>query len=309
MTLIAYQDWTPSANTARILATANQLIEQYQAQRINLTLRALYYRFVSRFPLMLDPSGAEPNTQQNYKRLGDILNKGRLAGYVSWDALEDRTRNLQELPSWDDPKDFLNESPAWFRIPMWDNQPHYLEIWIEKDAGLGTIEGVCQRYQVPYFSCRGNTSQSEMWAAGQRFNAIIDRGQRPVVGYIGDHDPSGVDMTRDVQDRLDMFTDNGVMVQRLALNIDQILTFNPPPNPVKNTDSRRHGYRAMMRDNGLDPDACWEQDALDPSELVKIVEDTIMFYRDDDKWQEALERLAKKRGELKRRIKNAIRYD
>lgn len=307
MTYINYRPWEPKINTLEIIDLANDLIEDYQAQNIVVTLRALYYRFVARHPLVLDPTGLAPNTLQNYKRLGDILNKARLAGLVSWDALEDRTRNLDSQPSWTTADEFLAATPSWYHYPLWDNQPVYIEKWIEKDAGLGTIEGVCRRNDVSFFSCRGNCSQSEMHAAARRLRERYDRGQEVVVIYSGDHDPNGMDMGRDIQDRLDMFCGEGaVKVDRLLLNIDQVRLYDPPPNPVKNTDSRAKGYRRAMAAAGYDPDECWELDALDPSVVVALIEGAIDRYRDRDLWDKALEIRSEKRAEVRKLVTAAL---
>lgn len=306
MTLRRYQEINLSAPTMVIVDLANEIIEEYQAQSIALTLRALYYRFVARYPLVLDPGGEEPNTQQNYKRLGSILNRARLAGHVSWDAMVDRTRNLEIRDSWYEADEFLQETPDWFHYPMWDNQTFRPFGLIEKDAGLGTIEAVCRRNDVPFMSCRGNMSQSEMWALGQRFAEIFDRGQIPCVFYLGDHDPSGVDMTRDVTERLEMFAEQGVEVTRLLLNLDQIDLYQPPPNPVKGTDSRSGGYRSMMEEAGYDPETCWEMDALDPSVVVELVQAFIDDHRDLDAWNEQVGVLTAKREEVRALVRKAL---
>lgn len=306
--LIRYIDKDLTAGPMAVVDRANEIVEEYQGQGIVLTLRALYYRFVSRYPLVLDPSGEHPNTQQNYKRLGDILNKARLYGHVSWHALEDRTRNLVSLPHWATPAELLQSAREQYRIDMWANQPKRFVLLLEKDAGIGTIEDVCRRNDVAYLSCRGNTSQSEMWAQGQRFLEMIHAGQEPVVGYLGDHDPNGVDMTRDVRDRLAMFCGQDIEVRRLLLNLDQVEMYAPPPNPVKNTDSRANGYRRMIRAHNIevsgdpehpwDPDTCWEMDALDPSVVVGLVQAAIDDCRDPDLWEISEDQAAQDRAKL-----------
>src|SRR5215831_12213193 len=74
---------------------ANRILEEYAAQGYDLTLRQLYYQFVSRDLI--------PNRQSEYKRLGGIINDARLAGLVDWDAIVDRTRSIRSLPHWHDP--------------------------------------------------------------------------------------------------------------------------------------------------------------------------------------------------------------
>lgn len=166
---------------------------------------------------------------------------------------------------------------------------------MEKDALMGVFARVCDELDVPYFACRGYNSQSEMWAASQRFLEYIEDEQSPVVLHFGDHDPSGVDMTRDIEDRLEIFTEQyGVQVDRLALNWDQIEEYSPPPQWAKVTDSRASAYIAKY---GSDS---WELDAMEPQVLADLVRDAIEGLRDDVIWQEDEERKAEQKAQLRK---------
>ncbi len=156
--------------------------------------------------------------------------------------------------------------------------------WIEKDALTGVISGICKELDIPYFSCRGYTSASAMWEAGyNRLYKHVASKQTPVIIHLGDHDPSGIDMTRDIKERLTMFSGAHVEVKRIALNEDQIEEFNPPPNPTKLSDSRAGGYIVLY---GYDS---WELDALDPKTLTGLIENTVLDLRDEDEWNDAVE--------------------
>lgn len=297
MPKIKYLDLPILRNKAHlaIVKQANQIIRDYQAQGFVLTLRQLYYQFVSRDLI--------PNTMRDYQRLGSIINDGRLAGLIDWAALEDRTRNLESLATWDGPADIVDATSRQFRVDKWANQPNRVEVWIEKDALVGVIEGVCQEFQVPFLSCRGYTSQSEMWTAGQRLLRYVKPGrpagslvrapkpQIPIILHFGDHDPSGIDMTRDIRDRLKMFM-GGLELRRLALNMDQVEEYTPPPNPAKMTDSRYAGY---IVEHG---DQSWELDALEPAVLAGLIRGEIESLIELDAWDEATEREAKGRADL-----------
>ncbi|HYE47285.1 MAG TPA: hypothetical protein VEA44_16090 [Caulobacter sp.] len=284
MTLIAYTEASFKPSSLRVIEQANEIIAEYEAQGFALTLRQLYYQFVARDLLA--------NTLRNYKNLGEIINKGRMAGLVSWDAIEDRTRNLRSRSHWDTPRDIIDAARRSYHIDLWANQPNRVEVWIEKDALVGVIERVCNRYDVPFFACRGYSSQSEQWRAGLRLQGHIDRGQTPIVLHLGDHDPSGVDMTRDNQDRLTLFAGEDIEVRRLALNIDQVRRYRPPPNPAKFTDSRAAGYiRAFGK-------SCWELDALDPSLIERLIEDELNDIIDGDLWTERQSVLAADQRQL-----------
>jgi hypothetical protein len=204
-------------DTLDIIGQANQIIADYAAQGFSLTLRQLYYQFVARDLI--------PNTERSYKRLGGIINDGRLAGLIDWNAIEDRTRNLQRNPHWDSPADVIEAARQSYGIDMWANQPKRVEVWIEKEALAGVITRVCNDLDVPYFACRGYVSQSEQWRAGMRCRTNYNRAsQDTVVLHLADHDPSGIDMTRDNQERLSMLAGyrGAPTVERIALNMDQI---------------------------------------------------------------------------------------
>ncbi len=195
--LIKYVNKRFGHGALSIIDKANQIIREYEAQGFDLTLRQLYYQFVARDLIA--------NKQKEYKRLGGILNDARLAGLVSWQSIVDRTRNLQKNAHWLDPQQIVEECADQFEIDKWLPQDYRVEVWIEKDALVGIIEGICRGFDCPYFSCRGYTSQSEVWAAGMRLKNYVDDGQTPVIIHLGDHDPSGIDMTRDIADRLALF--------------------------------------------------------------------------------------------------------
>jgi hypothetical protein len=144
---IQYRDLNLRAKALGMIEQANAIIDEYAGQGFDLTLRQLFYQFVAR--------GLIANTQREYKNLGSVVNDGRLAGLVDWESIVDRTRNLRELSHWSSPREIVQGCARQFRYNLWDDQPAYVEVWIEKDALVGVIEGVCHRWDVPHFSCRG----------------------------------------------------------------------------------------------------------------------------------------------------------
>lgn len=265
-------------DSLNVIEQANLIIAEYQTQGFTLTLRQLYYQFVARAMIA--------NKQSEYKRLGSIINDGRLAGLIDWDAIEDRTRQLRSLGHWSSPQDMLNVAADQYREDLWKGQRRYMEIWIEKDALLGVVEPVCERWRVPYFACRGYASQSAHYEAGNRImRDAVKNKRRTLVLHLGDHDPSGIDMTRDNADRLEMFSrsDAGSVVdlKRIALNFDQVEQYGPPPNPAKETDSRSDNYiRRFGRSS-------WELDALDPIVIDRLIDAEIRSVIDPKKWEKA----------------------
>lgn len=254
------------------IAVANQIVEEYRAQGYDLTLRQLYYQMVARDFI--------PNHERSYKNLGNLIADARLAGLLDWSAIEDRTRNLRGLPHWSNPQEIVRAAVQSYRIDKWWGQPYRPEVWVEKDALVGVVGPACDRLDVPYFSCRGYTSASEMWRGGQRMLRHLQAGQTPIVFHLGDHDPSGIDMTRDILDRLELFVGQPIRLTRLALNYDQVLTYNPPPNPTKLSDSRANGY---IDKHGRQS---WELDALSPTTIGDLITAAVLGVRDDARWNE-----------------------
>jgi hypothetical protein len=284
MPKILYVERRFNRSSLELIDHANAILAEYDAEGYVITLRQLYYQFVSRDLL--------PNNQKSYDRLGSVINDARLAGLIDWSLMEDRTRNLRKQASWNTPADIIEACASQFKLDLWADQEYRPEVWIEKDALAGVFERICNELRVPYFSCRGYTSQSEMWVAGQRFLSYRKSKQKPFILHFGDHDPSGIDMTRDIRDRMRMFTRGAVELQRLALNMDQVEQYTPPPNPAKISDSRAQGYIAEFGDES------WELDALEPRVLADLVRGTIEGIRDDERWNAAAEREAEAKCQL-----------
>ncbi|SCM79834.1 conserved hypothetical protein [uncultured Pleomorphomonas sp.] len=265
-----------SGSSLEIIDHANRIIADYQRQGFSLTLRQLYYQFVSRDLIA--------NKLREYKRLGSIINDGRLAGLIDWEAIEDRTRNVRKPNVWENPSEIIDAIAEQYKEDLWADQQYRPEVWIEKDALIGVIEPVCKRFRVPYFACRGYSSQSEQYAAGCRFRDLLNNGATPIVLHLGDHDPSGIDMTRDNEDRLTLFAGESVEVRRLALNWEQIQAHSPPPNPAKETDSRSGNYIEQFGGSS------WELDALEPKIIDRIISEELEGLIDQEAWEEAKRR-------------------
>ncbi len=282
-----------------LIRKAIRIVDDYQAQGYNLTLRQVYYQFVRRdwFPeSWIDPATGSTNNERSYKKLGSLVNDARLAGLIDWNAIEDRTRELGRNSHWDTPGDIIDGAARSYLLDRWQGQKYRPEVWVEKDALEGIVERTCRELDIPWFSCRGYTSQSAMWAAARRLMQHAEDGNCPYIIHLGDHDPSGRDMSRDIEDRMQLFFDHHgtdrIEFQRIALNMDQIRQYDPPPNPTKVTDSRAKGY---IREFGHD---CWELDALEPSVIDNLIRETVALVIDQDLFDELHSRQEEHRAQL-----------
>ena len=270
------------ANQKR-LETINEIIEEYADQGYVLTLRQLYYQLVSRDII--------PNAKKEYAKLSGLLVKGRMAGVVDWSAIEDRTRT-PFVPYWvHNIEDAINDTVRQFRFDRQRDQDVYIELWVEKDALSGVLKKITSKYHINLMINKGYSSCSAMHDAFKRLKRQNDNGKETHILYLGDHDPSGLDMIRDVRERLEEF---GVypLVKQIGLTMKQIKEFNPPPNPAKITDPRAKWYLAEYGN------VSWEVDALNPKVLHQLVKDNVEKLIDMRKFRSLLKEEEKTKQKL-----------
>ena len=275
-------------SSLELIALMNSVIENYSEQGYSLTLRQLYYQLVARDLIA--------NNEKSYNKIGNLVSDGRLAGLIDWSGIVDRTRRVTSLNHYENPQEIINLASSWYRNDMWENQDYYVEVWVEKEALSDIVGQASERFDVPYFSCRGYVSQSAMYQASLRFIDKQEEGKHCVLIYLGDHDPSGIDMGRDIQERLDIFrVDQDIFdFRRVALSMDQIAEFNPPPNPAKLSDSRANGYIKKYGYNS------WELDALEPSVITELIVTEIESLLDKYQYNKILNKVAEEKRVMKK---------
>lgn len=270
-----------------LIETMNHIIGVYQEQGFVLTVRQLYYQLVARDII--------ENSQKSYKRITSIANDARLAGLMDWDAIEDRTRAFVRRTRWESGAHILKAAADSYHIDMWRRQPRRVFVIIEKEALVGVLSPACQQLDVPILAARGYPSCTVLRDFAIEDILPYEGDQDLTILHLGDHDPSGIDMTRDLTERISMFARSPVELVRVALNMEQIDERKPPPNPAKATDSRFADYVEKFGDES------WELDALPPEYLVELVRGEIEQRIDDAQW-EADER---KVADTQRRIREA----
>jgi len=243
------------------------IVEEFQDQGYRMTLRQLYYQLVSRDIIA--------NQQSEYAKLSTLLTEARMYGLIDWDFIEDRIRVPKKASEWGDINELVDNAISQYRRDRWIGQEYYIEVWVEKDALSGVLEPITRRYHVTLMVNRGYSSASAMHDASLRLREKEKEGKKTIILYLGDHDPSGMDMVRDIRERLGIFQSD-VEVKRIALNMDQIDRFNPPPNPAKITDPRANKYIAEFGNTS------WELDALSPRDLNDLLDNEIRDLLDID---------------------------
>ena len=233
---IKYRDIHLSKANLERLDEINAIIVSYQKQGYRLTLRQLYYQLVSRDII--------PNNVKEYGKLSNLLKEGRMAGIVDWDAIEDRLRKPDKPSCWDSPDQILDACINQYRCDRMQGQSTYLEVWVEKDALSGVLKRVTEKYGINIIVNRGYSSVTAMHDAHRRFRDEIKKiGASEIkVIYVGDFDPSGIDMIRDITDRIAEF--NGSYDFEI---LPIALTWREPTHPLRKVCTQPKPYPNILR--------------------------------------------------------------
>jgi hypothetical protein len=275
------------------------------------------------------------NTPAEYKKLTGLLADARYAGLVDWDAIEDRGRTPETPSEWQNIQALVESAVRAYRLPRWKGQEQYVELWVEKQALAGVLAPLAHEFHVTLMVNKGYSSASAMYDSAARikkatgwtndnlaaniraYKAAVQadpsheaaakaatrleveflRSIRPAtIFYLGDHDPSGEDMVRDIKTRLVEFHREfcKLDVVKIALTMDQIQQYNPPPNPAKMSDSRAAKYVARHGDES------WEVDALPPNVLAQLIRDAFEEVIDADLMDEIKEREEEDKAALRK---------
>lgn len=270
-----------------MIDTINSIVDNYIKKGYRLTVRQLYYQLVSKDII--------ENNLKSYKRTSGLINDGKNAGLIDWYAIEDRGREFITRSHWESPKEILEASASSYFESMWENQRDYqVYVIVEKEALVGILQKPCYKFDVPLLAAKGYPSGTVLFEFFENhIQGVNDK--RHIIIHLGDHDPSGLDMTRDLTDRINMFSrfNYNIKIERIALNYDQIEELKPPPNYAKDTDSRFVGYAERYGDSS------WELDALTPEYIDSLVTKKIESYIDFRDWEVSKDRINSKKEWLR----------
>ncbi|UUA11581.1 MULTISPECIES: hypothetical protein [Streptomyces] len=251
----------PRLQWPSIVERAADIVTSYD-QVGGCTLRQAYYRLVS--------EGLIPHTAPTYRRLSARLAQARRE--ERFPDLLDPLREVHVSPAWPDAGAFLRAAPDWFALDRTAGQTSALYVACEKDTLRAQLTGWLEDTGVPVLVVRGFGSQSYVQVVRER----TAHDPRPaMLLYVGDFDASGADIERDWVARTDCWTH----VERILLTHEQVRDYELPAAAGKAGDPRWPGF---ARRYGLDASrpVQWEVEALDPTELQRLVLAAVAPYID-----------------------------
>ncbi len=242
-----------------------------------MTVRQVFYRLVS--------IGAIAKSEAEYKQtVCRLLGEMRLDGTIPYGSIADSTRWMRKPQTWNSVEDALRETARLYRRNVWWGLGQYVEVWIEKEALAGVLSDVTSEYAVPLMVTRGYPSLTYLHAAAEAIVAQIRQGRAPTIYYLGDFDPSGVDIRRNVEQRLREFVSeinfsnsfgaffsSDFTFQALAVFEEQIEAYRLQTRPTKQSDSRSRGFGNQSV----------ELDAIAPNELRALVREAVESHLPD----------------------------
>jgi hypothetical protein len=281
-----------------IIKNSIEILDQYE--KGILTIRALHYQLVAI---------GMTNDIQHYKRVVAAMEVARWDGRVDFEAFSDRDRAMVGITKFETTNLDEKQDEAKTQIGLWmqsysknrwENQPYYPEILIEKKALEGVFAKPCKKWDVSVGACKGYPSLTFLHDLFKRMDGAQLEGKTPVIIYFGDYDPSGDDIPRSIVETLNRFGVD-VELRRVALNHSQVVEWNLPPAPAKETDSRTANWDGLGQ---------VELDAVKPEKLVELLNNAIENIFDFELYDQLIEQEQSERDlfqtELKRYVENDL---
>lgn len=330
------EGWNPGPKYQHYLLKIQDILGEERR-----TVRDVYYALEARgFPAELASMGWD----FEYRYVKRAVKKGRRHGYIDPDLIIDTSRLPENTtdPGHGTPRRFLKKHVETvyraYRENFWDDQPNYVEVWLEKRSLVSVFQPIVERHNVRLEATGGDWSDSKVYEATQRLRGKMHDGKDVKILYFGDFNPSGlhapvavqrtmghyglnIPRNHDVESQyfdiwpfsgpLDGVGDGSLIFERLSLVLDEIDEFDLPENPTpSNTDKDETLRQRFMRYASGGRDVNIELNALKEFEreyLEDRLESAIEQYIDDDIREETEERVRERKDQLKEAI--SVDYD
>lgn len=268
-----------------LIDTCETILAGYHQRGFTIAMRQLYYRLVI--------EGRVKNTPRSYENLVSLMTNARMAGRIDWEHIVDPSHCILPHETEETQLDILHKISDRLIGNLWKGQPNRVIVTVEKEAIATTMESFCREWGVTLLITRGYASSVSLRELVNSY--IIGACPDITVLHFGDHDPSGLDISRDLQERLELFSCGKAQINfcRVGLTMEQVEELHLPPNPTKVTDSRFSSYN---RQHGGES---WELEALDPSYLHGLLTAEIFKLIDFSTWNENRKQLERVRAHLR----------
>lgn len=198
------------------------------------SIRHVYYQMTN--PRLLEPV---EKSNHGYRHVQERLKKMRLSGVIPYGWIADSTRRGYHVNTYDDAADFIDRVAGLYRADLWSKSDHYVEVWCESRSIAGTIQETCKELAVSLYPAGGFSSLTLLYEAATAINEF-HRGRPVEIIYIGDYDPAGVLIDKNIESTLRKHLDLDIEMtfHRIAITSAQIAEYDLPTK-TRNTNDRR----------------------------------------------------------------------
>jgi hypothetical protein len=279
--------WFNSATLWKVFGLA-----QIVSEEAPLTVRRAMYRGI----------GSLFKDSDYYDSCQRIILQMRRAGLIPFEAITDPTRDRIQPATWADLEDYAQWAAKVYRKDPWQDQIERVEFFIKKEAMVGVVAPVTEKYAVSLIPIRGQCSETWCWSVAQDWN---DRPHDYIhVYYIGDHDPAGFDIERSLRERISGYLDEDrkdwfswvrLAVTQEDFDNDELLGF-----PVKRNPKQPNGpWARYLAEYG---DRCVEADAISAPEIRERVKTAINDHIDQEAWDRTATAQEQEQAEIKEKL-------
>jgi hypothetical protein len=243
------------------------------------TVRHYYYKLLSYGLIRL--TSHNKSSKNAYNFVSRILNRARHQGVIPWRAVIDPGRRSFTHWHYDNIEEYAEtETNSAYRLDPHRGQPRKLEVWVEKDGIAEIADGTARRYRVPVYVCKGYGSETVIKHAAERYGDGVGW----TLLYVGDFDPSGLDIQRNLADSL---AEHESFPEIVRVGLTQAQTRHLPAVAALDLKTNDKRYKAFVAKYGTDQKG-FEVDALSAADLGRLIEGAIVSRMDMDAYKTAL---------------------
>jgi hypothetical protein len=236
------------------------------------------------------------NEIPSYRAAIDILARGRVAGLVPWEAIDDATRPIHLNNAFQNPSEFFQQQFKNFLNGYWRNrlqsQPYHIEIVAEKLTVQTILQKVALEFTMPLTISRGMGTLSPKKAIRDRFLLSQKQGLKLLV--VTDLDPARDTIADDLVKSFKRdFGLQNIEAFKVALAIEQRREFALEPSTEAKDSSPTYPNFVAKYPELINPETgiadAFELEPLSPTDLAQPLEDAIADVLDVELYNQELE--------------------
>jgi hypothetical protein len=221
--------------------------------------------------------GIVAKTDPGYNKVQRAILTMRRDSRIPWSWIVDTNRWMRKPTTWNSIDQFLSAAGESYRRALWHDSPVAVEVWCESESVAGVLHPITEKWDVPLYPIKGQTSDSFAWGAAQQYR---DDERDLVIYYFGDHDPAGYEIESNLHAKLILHSGrDDIEWERVACTAEDVELLN-----LEGTAPKKGSYVDAMTGQRVP----WhgkavEIEAIDPRLLRRWLDANIEWFVDPEK--------------------------